>query len=251
MKLKILYEDNHTVCVIKPQGVLSQGDGSGAPDMLSVLKEDIKERYGKPGNVFVGLIHRLDRNVGGTMVFAKTSKGASRLSEEMRDGTFFKGYFAFTYGKMSENEGFLKHKLLKNEKTNTVVQSKDGKECILYYQKVCEAGGISSYFVIPVTGRTHQIRAQFAFSGAPLLEENKYARSNSPGAALGLWSAVVSFKKATPDEKTGVREQITVKSLPEGINFTGETKAELNAKLGDFLENFDMEYYRRCINGKI
>ena len=87
--MKILFEDNHIIAVEKPAGVLSQSDGGDASDMVSLLKEDIKERYQKPGNVFVGLVHRLDRNVGGTMVFAKTSKGASRLSEELRNKRFF------------------------------------------------------------------------------------------------------------------------------------------------------------------
>ena len=94
--LPILYEDNHIISVVKKPGVLSQADGSGAPDMLSLIKSDIAERYDKPGNVFLGLVHRLDRNVGGTMVFARTSKGASRLSEELRKKRFYKACLLYT-----------------------------------------------------------------------------------------------------------------------------------------------------------
>ena len=116
-RFQILYEDNHLISVVKPAGILSQSDGSGAEDMITLLSDDIARRRGKPGRAFVGLIHRLDRNVGGTMFFAKTSKGASRASEDMRTGNFYKGYLALTAGRLAGEEGWLRHRLEKIEQS--------------------------------------------------------------------------------------------------------------------------------------
>ena len=119
---EILYEDNHIMGVVKPCGVLSQGNGKENMDMLTMIASYIKIRDQKPGNVFVGLVHRLDRNVGGTMVFAKTSKGASRLSESMRSGSFNKGYFTLTQKPLPDSSGLLTHYLWKDAGKNQVFQ---------------------------------------------------------------------------------------------------------------------------------
>ena len=131
----ILFEDNHVLGVAKPVNVPSQEDATGDPDMLTILKQDIKERYNKPGNVYLGLVHRLDRPVGGAMVFAKTSKAASRLSEAVRSRNFHKQYAAIVHGIPSKPSGRLHDYLLKDTKTNTVLvvpKGTDGaKEALL------------------------------------------------------------------------------------------------------------------------
>lgn len=208
-KMPVIYEDNHCISVVKPCGVLSQSDISGEDDMLSIIKDDIKARYQKPGNVFLGLIHRLDRNTGGTMVFAKTSKGASRLSQQLRDKNMFKGYFAIVCGVPKKTKGFLKNKLEKNEKDNTVRETKNGKECVLYYEIVANSGDISLVFAVPITGRTHQIRVQMSLYGYPLLGDTKYGSKESAGTSklfnvndkysLALWSSVLAVKHPTED----------------------------------------------------
>ena len=204
--MQILYEDNHIISVVKPSGVLSQADGGNAPDMVNLLKEDIKERYEKPGNVFVGLVHRLDRNVGGTMVFAKTSKGASRLSAELRDKRFYKAYFALAKGLTSEKEKVLVNYLYKDEKNNIVRQDKEkGKKSILKVVKLAETkenGGVTLFMAMPITGRAHQIRAQLSMAGMPLLGDRKYGKAPMSGKAedMGLWSCHVAVKHPVKDE---------------------------------------------------
>lgn len=205
--MQILYEDNHIICVVKPSGVLSQDDGSGAADMVNLLKEDIKERYQKPGNVFVGLVHRLDRNVGGTMVFAKTSKGASRLSAELREKRFYKAYFALAAGTITDTEKILVNYLYKDEKNNIVRQDKDkGKKSILRVIKLAETrenGGRTLFLALPVTGRAHQIRAQLSMAGMPLLGDKKYGKgpaASGKAGDMGLWSCHVAVKHPVKDE---------------------------------------------------
>lgn len=237
MKIRILYEDNHIIGVEKPCGVLSQSDGSDAPDMLTILANDIRERYNKPGNAFVGLVHRLDRNVGGAMLFAKTSKGASRLSEQMRNGRFFKGYLALTDTALPSEEGFLRNRLLKDEKSNTVRESKEGKDSVLFYSLAASCSGCFVYFVIPITGRTHQIRAQFAFAGSPLFGDSKYGRAKG-GREIGLWSVVCECAKPTNSE-----ESVIIRSVPHGSLWNSAPKD----KIESFIENIDVNYYKnRC-----
>ena len=124
--IKVIYEDNHLLVVEKPVNILSQGDDTNDKDMVNLLKNYVKEKYNKPGNVFIGLIHRLDRPVGGVMVFAKTSKAASRLSEQVRNKSFKKTYRAVIHGTMNKKEDTLKDYLYKNKKTKmaTVVNKK-------------------------------------------------------------------------------------------------------------------------------
>lgn len=118
--VQILYEDNHILVAVKPPNMLSQEDASGDPDILSILKQDIKVRYNKPGNVYLGLVHRLDRPVGGVMVFARTSKAASRLSDQVRRRAVHKRYLAIIHGRPPRRTERLEHYLVKNQRTNMV-----------------------------------------------------------------------------------------------------------------------------------
>lgn len=218
MSLDILYEDNHIIGVVKPAGVLSQSDGNcdRDEDMLSIIGEYLRVKYEKPGKAFVGLVHRLDRNVGGSMVFAKTSKGASRLSAEMRNGTFRKGYFALAEGFINKKNGVLCNYLYKDERKNIVTDDRArGKKSVLVYEVVGTIDKYTLVFAIPVTGRTHQIRAQFAFSAHPLADDVKYGGKRVTSGEISypaLWSAVISVKHPTKPEN------VVLKSIPQGKN---------------------------------
>lgn len=178
--IKVIYEDNHLLVVEKPVNILSQGDNTNDKDMVNLLKDYIKKKYNKPGNVYIGLIHRLDRPVGGVMVFAKTSKAASRLSEQVRSKTFKKTYLAVVHGKIKSNSDILKDFLYKNKKTNmvTVVKKnhKDAKEAELNYNVLNFKENLSLVQVNLKTGRSHQIRVQLQAENIHCMETKDTAR---------------------------------------------------------------------------
>ena len=175
----ILYEDNHVIVVIKPKGILSQADGSNHEDMLTIIKDYIKEKYNKPGNVYLGLVHRLDINTSGVMVFAKTSKAASRLNESIKDHSFKKKYIATVEGEIW-NDDYLElvNYINKDENLKKSFISPNGKEAKLKYKriKVYKINDItvSDIDIILETGRFHQIRCQMANIGHPLYGDKKY-----------------------------------------------------------------------------
>lgn len=211
MKLNILYEDNHIIVVVKPVGIPVQQDKTGDLDMLTIIKDYIKEKYNKPGNVYLGLVHRLDRMVGGVMVFAKTSKAASRLSEYIRQKNVKKKYMAILNGTLKQKNECVKleNYLVKNERLNmSKVVSKDVKNSKLatLEYKVIKSFTYNSkkYTLVDVdlhTGRHHQIRVQFANIGMPLYGDIKYGQKiNKVGQNLALWSYYLSFFHPTKDE---------------------------------------------------
>ena len=209
--LKILYEDNHIIVVVKKPGIPTQEDKTGDKDMLTIVKEYIKVKYNKPGNVYLGLVHRLDRMVGGVMVFAKTSKAASRISEYIRQKNVKKRYLAVVNGTLpvSDQKVELRNYLVKNERLNMsrVVDSttKGSKEAILEYKvlKNFTFNG-KDYSLVDIdlhTGRHHQIRLQFAHIGHPLYGDVKYGQKvNKVGQNLALFSYYLSFFHPTKDE---------------------------------------------------
>lgn len=209
MGIAILYEDNHLLVVEKPRNMLVQADRTGDRDLLTILKEDIKVRYNKPGNVYLALVHRLDRPVGGVMVFAKTSKAASRLSDVIRRQAFERKYFAIVRGTPEKSRATLIHYLRKNNRKNIVhtVSSnhKQGKKSILEYETLSKLDGLSLLSVQLQTGRAHQIRVQLAASGTPLYGDQKYGQNvNKPGQQIALWAHAIRFKHPTKDEKVTV-----------------------------------------------
>ena len=199
MKINIIYEDNHLLVVEKPINVIVQEDNTKDKDLLTILKEYIKEKYNKPGNVYLGLVHRLDRPVGGIMVFARTSKSASRLSEQIRNKTFKKTYNAVVIGNINE-KGTLKDKLLKNEKTNIVTISDKGKEAILHYKKIDYKDNMSLVEINLETGRPHQIRVQFSNYGYPLYGDNKYNKKAISNEQIALFAKKIEFVHPTTKE---------------------------------------------------
>ena len=191
--IKILYEDNQILVVIKPINILSQSDITGNDDMLTILKKYIKEKYNKPGNVYLGLVHRLDRPTGGLMVFAKTSKCASRLSEQVRTNQMKKEYHAVITGILKDKEGKLEDYLLKDEKTNIVAVNKNGKYSSLTYKVIKEVNNYSLVKINLETGRSHQIRVQFSSRGYPLYGDHKYNKNVKDNETLALYATSLSF----------------------------------------------------------
>lgn len=196
--VEVIYEDNHIIVVVKPVNIPTQADASGDRDLLDLVKAYLKEKYQKPGNVYLGLVHRLDRPVGGLMVLAKTSKAAGRLSEQVREHIFQKTYLAVVRGVVSETDRELTDFLKKDPARNRVVvvtrETEGAKEAILKYKVLETRDNLSLVRVELKTGRSHQIRVQLAHIGYPLYGDQKYgAAINRPGQQLALWSVGLTF----------------------------------------------------------
>lgn len=204
--LIVLYEDNHVIVVVKPQNVPSQADASGDKDMLTMVKEYIKEKYNKEGEAYVGLVHRLDRPTGGIMVFAKTSKSASRLSQQIRDNQMNKTYYAVTTKIPQAKEDKLVNYLKKDEKNNIVkivtMSDSGAKKGELSYKVLQTKDDYALLEVKLITGRGHQIRVQLAGINCPLYGDNKYGKEKTKlSNNLGLWAGRLEFIHPTTKQK--------------------------------------------------
>ena len=190
-KLNILYEDNHIIVVVKPYNVLSQGDSTGDISIMDMIKEYIKVKYNKPGNVYLGLVHRLDRPVGGIMVFARSSKAASRLCKAFNEHKIIKKYLAIVHGKVNKS-GELKDLIEKGKDGKSFVSS-NGKEAILDYELIeyNKENDCSLVSISLKTGRHHQIRVQFASRGHYLLGDQRYGVQDNK--QISLFSYYLSF----------------------------------------------------------
>ena len=207
LKLNVLFEDNHLLIVEKPRNVLVQEDISGDADLLNIGKDFLVKKYNKPGNAFLGLVHRLDRPVGGVILFAKTSKAASRISNEIRLNRFSRSYLAIVRGTPKKREGKLTDFLLKEREKNKseVVHpsTKDSKKAILRY-RVLDADPLENLSLVSIeleTGRSHQIRLQLAHMGYPIYGDQKYGQKESKvGQQIALWAHSLSVKHPTKNE---------------------------------------------------
>ncbi len=192
--IEIIYEDNHLLAVSKPRGLLSQEDYSGKPDLLNLCKEYLIREYNKPGDAFLGLLHRLDKPVSGVMLFAKTSKAAARISEQIRQRTVKKIYLAIVEGSAPKN-GMLTHYLKKQKNTNftEVVspQTKGAKRAELMYDRLEKNGDFSLLRITLITGRPHQIRVQLAKEGLPIFGDRKYGSGKNKHIALHAGALIV------------------------------------------------------------
>ena len=215
-KLNVIYEDNHIIVVEKMVNVPSQADKTGDLDMLTIIKQYLKEKYNKPGNVYLGLVHRLDRPVGGVMVFAKTSKAAARLSEQVRVKEFKKKYLVVVNGKMENKKGVLEDYLLKNEKANMskVVskETKNAKYAALDFEvlKYNEEIDLSVLKINLHTGRHHQIRVQLSSRNHSIYGDQKYG-GRGHGKQIALWAYELTIIHPV------TKEEMTFKVLPEKI----------------------------------
>ncbi len=206
MSLKVLYEDNHLIAVYKPAGVLTQGDKTGEASLMDQVKYYLKNKYQKPGNVFLGLLHRLDRPVAGIVLFSKTSKGASRLSEQFREHTVEKVYHALVEGRPKKDKATLINYLKKDENKNKVeVYDKEvpgAQRAELDYEVVRVKGKNSLLKIILKTGRAHQIRSQLAHLGCPIMGDAKYGASKQlPNKIINLVATSLSFDLPTKEER--------------------------------------------------
>ena len=199
--IRVLYEDNHLLVVEKPANQPMQEDASGDPDLLNEAKAYVKEKYGKPGDVYLGLVHRLDRPVGGVCVFARTSKAASRLSEEIRTNRFHKVYEAVVADNDLKDSDTFVDNLKKDHRTNMVKVAPDGKYSELSYEVLERRAGFAKVRIRLKTGRSHQIRVQFASRNHPLYGDQRYNKDAKPGQQIALWSSELTFKHPVKQEE--------------------------------------------------
>lgn len=201
--INIIYEDNHLLVVHKPANIPVCQDSSNDNDLLSKLKEYLKIKYNKPGQVYLGLIHRLDRPVEGIIVFAKTSKAASRLSNQIRNNQFNKTYYAIIENNPPKTSSFIDY-LIKNEKTNTsyITTKEKGKKAILEYTLINSKNNLNLVKINLITGRHHQIRVQFSHHGYPLYGDHKYNKKfiNNNKTNIALIAKKLSFYHPTTKE---------------------------------------------------
>lgn len=218
-KLNVLYEDNHIIVVEKKPNMLSQSDITGDMDLLTIIKEYIKTKYNKPGNVYIGLVHRLDRPVGGIMVFARTSKAAKRLNEQIRNHEFNKTYVAILDGILDKKKGKLINYLYKDEKLKksfvTDKNNKNAKLSELNYEVIGYYKDKTIVKINLITGRHHQIRVQFSNIGYPLCGDQLYGVKNKK--QIKLFSYKLEFTHPT------LMKKMTFKMLPKWEELEDET----------------------------
>ena len=201
---EVLYEDNHCIAIAKPVGRVTAHFQGGEETLDRDVKAYLKEKYGKPGNVFLGVVHRIDRPVSGVLLFARTSKAAARLSEQFRDGSIEKVYWAVVEGTPPHEAGSLVDWLRKDEQRGRVdvvqVDDPGAKQALLHYQRKCVRGGLSLVEVRPQTGRTHQLRVQLSHHGHPIYGDSKYGAVHTFGNGIALHARSLTFLHPTKNE---------------------------------------------------
>ncbi len=231
MKLSVLFEDNHCLVVDKPAGLLTQGDATGALSVVDWARAYLKERYAKPGNVFVGLVHRLDQPTSGVVLLARTSKAAARLSAQFREGTVEKVYWAVVEGNCTASSGEWVDVLRKDRERNvveTIEADDDGKSARVAFRVLGRSPGTTTLELRPSTGRSHQLRVQLATRGWPIVGDRKYGAKQSLNASDGgfrvaLHARQLTFKHPTLKEAIAVIAPIPADWPASGRAGTAET----------------------------
>lgn len=202
--LDVLYEDNHCLAIAKPAGRLSTHFQGREQTLDRDVKAYLKNKYAKPGNVFLGVVHRIDRPVSGVLLFARTSKAAARLSEQFRDGAIEKVYWAVVQGAMAPEAGSLEDWLLKDEQRGRVdvvpPRTPGAKQALLHYQRRCVRSGLTLVEIRPQTGRTHQLRVQLAHYGYPIYGDAKYGSIHTFASGIALHARRLTFLHPTKNE---------------------------------------------------
>lgn len=223
MSLQILFEDNHLIALNKEAGILVQGDETGDTPLVDEVKQYIKSKYGKPGGVFLGVVHRLDRPVSGVVVLARTSKALSRMNELFRDRKTDKVYWAITDRRPASEAGTLVHWLSKDQKRNrTTAYTRETPGALkseLAYKLIRSEGGSHLLEIRPLTGRSHQIRVQLASMGCPIFGDLKYGSSTPTGdGSIALHARELTF--VHPVKKEAITLQAPVPDKPWWLPFT-------------------------------
>ncbi len=217
--MKVLFEDNHLIAVYKPNGVLSQGDSTGDKSMIDEVKAYIKKKYNKPGDVFLGSIHRIDRVTSGILIFARTSKALTRMNQMLKDRKISKTYLAILDERPDNPSGKLVNYLRKNQKANYVIvvdKDKEGaKKAILNYEMIAELESKCLVSVNLETGRPHQIRTQFGYIGCPVTGDTKYRGSKRSELKGGIYLHSYELQFLHPVGKAPIR--ITAK--PDAVGY--------------------------------
>ena len=220
--MEVLYEDNHIIVVNKQVGEIVQGDKTGDTPLSDMVKQYIKEAYAKPGAVFLGVVHRLDRPVSGIVIFARTSKALARLNEMFRTGMVRKTYWAIVKDLPPEPEGTLTHWLVRNEKQNKSYaydrEVPNAKKAMLRYRVLVQGDHYTLVEVQLLTGRHHQIRCQLAKMGCPIRGDLKYgARRSNPDGSISLLSRRVEFVHPVSKESIVVESPLPADPLWEKL----------------------------------
>ncbi|MDE5795406.1 MAG: RNA pseudouridine synthase [Muribaculaceae bacterium] len=214
-----VYEDNHIIIVRKEAGEIVQGDKTGDTPLSETIKMYLKEKYNKPGNVFCGVVHRIDRPVSGLVIFAKTSKALTRLNEMLKKGEIHKTYWALVEGKRKEKEGMIESWLQSDGRLNKTrvvdKNTQDAKLSKLKYRVIAEGDRYSLLEVELLTGRKHQIRAQLSSTGTPIKGDLKYgAKRSNPGGGISLLAKKIEFIHPVSKEKIEIKTDPLPEMLP-------------------------------------
>ena len=219
--LDIIYEDNHLIAVNKKSGEIVQGDKTGDEPLSERVKKYLKVKYNKPGNVFLGTIHRIDRPTSGIVIFAKTSKALSRMNEKFRQNKISKTYWAIVKNRLPKKNDLLEHYLLKNQKKNKSFLSTEekGKLSILEYNFLTDLNNYFLYEIFPKTGRHHQIRVQLSTIGSPIKGDLKYGakRSNTNGG-INLHAKKIDFNHPVTKENVSIEANCPKEKIWNSIN---------------------------------